>query len=232
MYAGIILKRFDLKVMPAKNGMEVLKFLRISEADVLLLDINMSPMDGFTVLKHIKEDKQTSHVPVIMVSDDSSRETAEKCKNLGCFDYLTKPLKIYKLYDSLERCLFSHMGTNGRHLRADLNKKVEVRYEGENYELYAENLSEGGIFVRKEEPFLVDSEVDVKFYLGGRESIQLKGIIIYTKKLFGDFLTLPPGMAIQFKGLTEKNAKALKFYIEDLIAKDILDGQEEKVIER
>jgi CheY-like chemotaxis protein len=232
MYIGILLKRLDFKVMPVENGIEVLKFLKLSEPDLVILDINMKPMDGLTVLKHIKEDKQTSRIPVIMISVDISRETVEKCKDLGCFDYLTKPLKIDKLHNSLERCFFSHMGTNGRHLRADYNKKVEVTYEGKQYELYAENLSERGIFLRRQEPFPVGSQVDVKFYLGSKESIQLKGIIIYTKILFGDYLTLPPGMAIEFKGLTEDNAKALKFYIEDLIAKDILDGQEEKAIER
>ncbi|OGW27256.1 MAG: hypothetical protein A2X59_07475 [Nitrospirae bacterium GWC2_42_7] len=232
MYAGLLLKRFDFKVLPVENGMEVLKLLRLTDPDLVLLDIYMSDMDGYTVLRKIKSDKQTAHIPVIMISTDSSIETVNKCKELGCFDYLTKPLKIDKLHNMLQECFFAHKGTNRRHLRALFNKKVVVTYEKKEYELYAETISEGGIYIRKEKPFPIGSEVLVKCDLEDRGSIQIKGNVIYTKKLFGDFLSLPPGMAILFQELTENSAKTLKFYIEDLMAKDILDGQEEKAIER
>lgn len=232
MYAGLLLKRFDFKVLPVENGIEVLKLLRITNPDLVLLDIYMADMDGYTVLRKIKSDKQTTHIPVIIISTDSSIETIQKCKELGCFDYMTKPLKIDKLHNMLQECFFSYKGTHRRHLRTLFNKKVLVTYNQKEYELYAENIAEGGIYIRKENPFPTGSEVFIKFNLGDKDSIQLKGTVIYTKKLFGDFLNLPPGMAIFFKDLTEANAKALKYYIEDLIAKDILDGQEEKIIER
>jgi len=232
MYVGLLLKRFEFKVMPAESGMEVLKLLKLSEADAVILDIHMKNMDGFTVLRHIKEDKQTAHIPVIMVSIDSSSETIEKCMEMGCFDYLTKPIKIDKLHDVLQRCFFSHIGTNRKFLRAPFHKKVIITYRGKQHELYAETLSEGGVYIRKEKPFPISSEAEIELYLNEGGSIKLKGRVIYTKKLFGDFLTLPPGMAIEFTGLTEDDSRALKFYIEDLMARDILDGQEEKVIDR
>jgi CheY-like chemotaxis protein/Tfp pilus assembly protein PilZ len=232
MYAGLLLKRFDFKVLPAENGMEALKLLRLTEPDVVLLDIYMSGMDGYTVLRKIKNDKQTAHIPVIMVSTDSSIETVNKCMELGCFDYLAKPLKIDKLHNMLQKCFYAHKGTNRLHLRALFNKKVMVTYDDKKYELYAETISEGGIYIRKEKPFPEGVEVSIKCDLEDRGPIQLKGNVIYTEKLFGNFMTHPPGMAIYFKELTEEDAKALKLYIEDLVAKDILDGQEEKIIER
>jgi len=105
-------------------------------------------------------------------------------------------------------------------------------YRGSEYELYAETLSEGGIYVRKEEPFPVGSEVALKCSLGDKVSIQLKGNVIYTKKLFGDFLTLPPGMAIAFSGIVPEDVMTLRRYIEDVVAKDIFDSQHEELFER
>jgi CheY-like chemotaxis protein/Tfp pilus assembly protein PilZ len=232
MYAGLLLKRFGFRVMPAENGIELLKLLKLTEADVVLLDIYMEHMDGFAVLRHMKNDKQISHIPVIMMSTDASPETVEKCRNLGCFDFLAKPLKIDKLHNTLQMCFFWHLCTNRRHLRTSFNRKVFVKYDGEQYELYADSLSEGGMYIRKEEPFPVGSEVEVKCPLEDRGPLHLKGDVIYTKKLFGDFFTLPPGMAIKFKELTENDATTLKFHIEDVMAKDILEGQEDKAIER
>ncbi len=232
MYLGLLLKRFGFKVIPAENGLEVLKLVKLIESDVVMLDVHMQMLDGLSVLRHIKGDKRISHTPVIMVSSDSSRETIEHCKRNGCFDYLLKPIKIDKLHASLQLCFFSHMGTNRKHIRTTLNKKVFVDCGGQTYELFSETLSEGGVYLRKEEPLPVGTEVAVMLQLQNGQKLTLMGEVIYIKKLFGDFLILPPGMAIQFKDLTEDDSRILKVHIENLIAEDILEGQRERIIER
>lgn len=232
MYLGLLLKRLDFQVMPAENGFEVLRLSKLAGADVILLDVQMTMLDGFAVLRHLKEDKQTSDIPVIMLTGDPSSKTMEKCRDLGCFDYLRKPLRVDKLHDSLQKCFFSQRGTNRKYLRASYNSKVVLVCGGSRYELYAETLSEGGIYVRKEEPFPVGSEVVVTCSLGGKGSVQVKGIVIYTKKLFGDFLKLPPGMAIAFDGIGEEDEMTLRRFVEDVVAKDIFDSQKEALFER
>lgn len=232
MYLGLLLKRLDFQVMPAENGFEVLRLSKLAGADVILLDVQITMLDGFAVLRHLKEDKQTSDIPVIMLAGDPSSKTMEKCRALGCFDYLRKPLRVDKLHDSLQRCFFSQRGTNRKYLRASYNSKVVLVYGGSRYELYAETLSEGGIYVRKEEPFPVGSEVVVTCRLGDKGSVQVKGIVIYTKKLFGDFLKLPPGMAIAFDGIGEEDEMTLRRFVEDVVAKDIFDSQKEALFER
>ncbi len=69
---------------------------------MILLDIGMETMDGITVLEAVKKDTQTSHIPVIMVSGDNSRETIKKCTRLGCVGYLAKPVNADKLREALE----------------------------------------------------------------------------------------------------------------------------------
>ena len=232
MYLGLLLKRFEFNVMPAENGLEVLRLLKLSRVDLVILDVHMKVMDGFTALRHIREDKQTAHIPIIMVSHDASVEMVDKCKDLGCFDYLTKPLKINRLHDSIQRCFFADKGTSRKYLRVPFSNKVVLTHQGTDYSLYTETLSEGGMYVIKEEPLPAGSDVVVRCDLGERGEIRAKGNVIYTKKLFGDFLTLPPGMAIRFQDISEEDASALKFCIEDIMAKAIFDNHDSRFFER
>jgi uncharacterized protein (TIGR02266 family) len=231
MYIGLLLKRMEFTVIPAENGIEALRLVKLLEPDVVILDVHMEMMDGVTVLRHMKEDKQTSRIPVIMASTDSNKQIIEQCKSLGCFDYLLKPVKLEKLHDCIQKCFFGSMGTNRNFLRALYNRKVEVTYQENHHKLYAENLSEGGIYLRKKDPLPVGSEVEVTLSLKDKDTITLKGVVIYIKELFGDFLKLPPGMAIEFKGLSEDDYKLLRNYIKNLMAEDIIDDQDETVIE-
>ena len=231
MYIGIILKRMGFTVIPAENGLEALRFLRLVEPDVVMFDVALEKMNGITLLKHIKEDKETSHIPVVIVSADSTKETLQTCRELGCAWYVSKPVKVDKIHEALEECLFSQQGKKRRHVRAPLNEKVIVIYNGTLHELYTESLSEGGIYIRKKDPFPVGSEVEVTLPINGGESLRVKGVVVYVKGLFGDVFTIPPGMAVEFRGVKDHEVNILRMYVEQLIAHDIFESQEETVIE-
>jgi len=232
MYVGLLLKRLNYRIIPAGDGVECLKLLKLAEPDAILLDLHMPPLDGLKILQHIKDDSQTSSIPVIMVSNDSSPESVKKCLDLGAYDYLTKPIKIDRLHTVLEECFFSHRGTNRRHLRERFVKKLAVSTDGKEFEFYAETLSEGGIYLRTREPLPIGTEIRMTIGLDNSTSIRAQGTVIYTKRIQEDFMNLPPGMAVQFKGLSEKDVRSLKSYVADLLAKDILESQEEKIIEK
>ena len=232
MYIGLLLKRFGFRVMPADSGFEVLKLMKLIEADVVVLEVHMQHMDGVAVLRHMRENTLTSHIPVIMISADSRHESVEACRNLGCANYLFKPLKVDLLHNALQECFFTHKGISRKHLRALFHRKVIVIHRETRYELFAETLSAGGIYLRKENPFPLGDSLDLTIPLAQGDSLQLKGTIIYMKELLGDFLTLPPGMAVQFREITAGDALQLKNHLETIIAGDILEGQEEKIIEK
>jgi CheY-like chemotaxis protein/Tfp pilus assembly protein PilZ len=232
MYTGILLTRMGFKVIPAENGAEVLNLIKLCAPDIVMLDTHLTIIDGMSVLKSLKEDKQTSHIPVIMVLSNSANKTIKECTKMGCEAYLSKPINISKLHEVLQKSTFSQFGKHRKHLRMSFIRKVIVTFKKKRYELYAETLSEGGIYIRGLKPFPIGSEVEVTIPLKGRRAIRLKGAVIYTKGLFGDVLKIPPGMAIEFKGNTDKKSKILKNYVEDLIAEDILESQEEALIEK
>lgn len=83
-----ILKESNISVVPLNSGRALLTYLRVREPDLILLDIMMPEMDGYGVLKKIRE---TSNIPVLILS--AKDEYSEKILglNLGADDYISKP---------------------------------------------------------------------------------------------------------------------------------------------
>ncbi len=75
----------------ASNGREALKALKTGEYDVVLLDLVMPVLDGFEVLRTMKEDGRLRSLPVIVVSALEEMENVVRCIEMGATDYLPKP---------------------------------------------------------------------------------------------------------------------------------------------
>ena len=88
-----ILRTKAYDVYPASNGELALRLARETQPDLILLDIKMPGMDGFSVCEHLKADERTHDIPVIFIS--ALDETEEKVKSfrLGGVDYITKPVR-------------------------------------------------------------------------------------------------------------------------------------------
>jgi two-component system cell cycle response regulator len=87
-------------VITAFSGKEALDILAKSGAhsiDVILLDVMMPEMDGFTVCKMIKSNPLTSHIPVVMVTALSGIEDRVKGLESGADDFLIKPINDIKI---------------------------------------------------------------------------------------------------------------------------------------
>jgi len=231
MYTSILLNRmgFD-KVIPAKNGIEALKLLRILMPDIVLLDIVMPQMDGIATLRHIKGDEQTSSIPVIIVTIKSDRQAIEECKRLGCSYYITKPVNLNEINNALNENISYPGGRKRKLLRGSFEKKVVLTHKGKKEELHAVCLSEGGIYIRKRNPFRVGTDVEVTISFNEETSVNIKGTVIYIRGFSGDVFKVPPGMAIEFKDLTKSDALMIKEYITELLTEDILNEQNEPCI--
>ncbi|MBI5640599.1 MAG: response regulator [Nitrospirae bacterium] len=231
MYMGLILKRMGFAVIRATSGLEVLKLLKLTEPDVITLDPGIEGKDSYALLNYIKEDKQTSGIPVIMISTDSSKETMEKCMQLGCSGYLLKPIKIYKLHEALQEHIFFPLGTRRRHVRVPFCEKIRIICNGASYELFGETLCEGGIYVMKKDPLPVGSEVEVTLPLEGGKPIRLMGTVIYRVEPVSGVFKHPPGMAIEFRSSQDDQTIRVRTYVEKELARDIFESQEEIIIE-
>lgn len=90
-----ILKANGYAVDIANNGEDVLRFLKVSSYDLIILDIMMPYLDGYETLKIIRD--KNIDVPVLFLSAKSEVDDKIKGLDLGADDYLTKPFKKEEL---------------------------------------------------------------------------------------------------------------------------------------
>ena len=88
-----LLKR-DYKVVVAKSGQTALELAASTQPELILLDVVMPDMNGFSVLKSLKQNPLTLDIPVIMVTGLQSDEDEEMGLQLGASDYIQKPFHL------------------------------------------------------------------------------------------------------------------------------------------
>jgi adenylate cyclase len=90
----ILLRRLKLEgygVLIAESGHQALEMVREKNPDLVLLDVMMPGLDGFAVLRELKEDPRSRHIPVIMISSVSEIQSVVRCIEMGAEDYVSKP---------------------------------------------------------------------------------------------------------------------------------------------
>jgi CheY-like chemotaxis protein len=108
------LKRAGLAngVLRLKDGQEALDYVQGKGADsgrntlhpmLLLLDIKMPRVDGIEVLRQLKSDPQTALVPVIMLTTTDDPREIQRCYELGCSVYITKPVDYHAFVEAINR---------------------------------------------------------------------------------------------------------------------------------
>ena len=91
--ANIYKTKFEMegfKVTVSENGDAGLKDIKKKKPDIVLLDVLLPKMDGFTVLQNIKSDASTADVPVILLTNLGQKDDVEKGLEMGAADYLIK----------------------------------------------------------------------------------------------------------------------------------------------
>ncbi|MFY7815665.1 MAG: response regulator transcription factor [Chryseobacterium taeanense] len=86
----------------ARDGTEVLDFLKNMIPDVILLDIMMPNLDGFSTLDIIKQNETLKNTKVIFLSAKNNPKDIEKGLEMGADAYITKPYSIKKLIQQIE----------------------------------------------------------------------------------------------------------------------------------
>jgi two-component system sensor histidine kinase/response regulator len=99
------LEREGHRVATAVNGVEAMSAVRSQPFDLVLLDIMMPEMDGYTVLSQMKADEELRPIPVIMITALDDEESVVRCIKMGAEDYLPKPFNATLLKARMSACL-------------------------------------------------------------------------------------------------------------------------------
>jgi DNA-binding response OmpR family regulator len=81
----------DYSLFPTKNGHDAIQLAIDKQPDLILLDIMMPGMDGYTVCKQLKANEVTRDIPVIFLTAKNSLDDEAEGLNIGAVDYITKP---------------------------------------------------------------------------------------------------------------------------------------------
>lgn len=90
------------EVFIARDGTEVLEFLKTIVPDVILLDIMMPNLDGYSTLEEIKKNENLKNTKVLFLSAKNNPKDIEKGLEMGADAYITKPYSIKKLMQQIE----------------------------------------------------------------------------------------------------------------------------------
>jgi DNA-binding response OmpR family regulator len=107
--SNIYQTKFDMegfKVSTSDNGQSGLDDAKKKKPDIILLDILLPKMDGFTVLEHLKGDPEVKDIPVLLLTNLGQKDDVEKGLKLGAADYLIKAhFKPQETVDKVKKIL-------------------------------------------------------------------------------------------------------------------------------
>ncbi|MBF0159948.1 MAG: PAS domain S-box protein [Magnetococcales bacterium] len=96
-----ILEGAGLVVECAENGVEAISRLESARYDVVLMDIQMPVMDGYTATRQIRRQPQLAHLPIIAMTANAMSKDRHQCLEAGMNDYVCKPIDKKELFKAL-----------------------------------------------------------------------------------------------------------------------------------
>lgn len=93
------------QVIKANNGQEALKVMETKEPDLIISDVMMPVMDGLTLCRQLKNNVNTSHIPVILLTAKNTAEDRAECYDAGANGYVAKPFELNVLKARIDNFL-------------------------------------------------------------------------------------------------------------------------------
>lgn len=132
-------------VVTATNGFEAIAAAKQFKPDIILLDVMMPEMDGFECCKKLKEDPETSHIPVVMVTALSEKADRIRGLDAGADDFLTKPINDIALFARVKSLVRIKMLIDELRLRD--KTKMQMGLADEASSAFAADVSGARVFV-------------------------------------------------------------------------------------
>jgi PAS domain S-box-containing protein len=102
---GLVLRKLNLEVVEAENGQEAVDLAMSRPFNIILMDMQMPVMDGYTATTKLRE--QGLSIPIVALTANAFQGDEERCRDAGCSHFLSKPIDI----DALIELLADALGT-------------------------------------------------------------------------------------------------------------------------
>ena len=94
---------FDVKI--TTNGTEAVEWAKTLLPDLIVMDLNLSGLDGWEATRRLKNQPETKHIPIIVLTAHTEEKSREKAFAAGCDDYDTKPIDFGGLVRKIQALL-------------------------------------------------------------------------------------------------------------------------------
>lgn len=102
-----VLMSLNYDVLQATDGEEGVAVARAETPDLVLMDLSLPKMDGWTAARALKADEKLRHIPIIALTAHAMVGDRERALEAGCDDYVTKPIDLPKLAGKIAHYLGS-----------------------------------------------------------------------------------------------------------------------------
>ncbi|MEA3349118.1 MAG: response regulator [Chloroflexota bacterium] len=100
-----VLQAEGYTIIEAKNAQQTLKIIETEHPDLILMDINMPDMDGYTLTGQLKKITKLQNVPIIAVTANVMKGDRERTIQAGCDGYIQKPIDVDSLPQQIAQYL-------------------------------------------------------------------------------------------------------------------------------
>ena len=97
------LSRAGLTVIAAEDGQQALDLMRAHHPSVVLMDMNLPVLDGWSACKQARLDDDIKHIPIIALTAHAMETDRQEALDAGCDDYATKPIDFPALLKKIEK---------------------------------------------------------------------------------------------------------------------------------
>jgi CheY-like chemotaxis protein len=98
-----LLEMQEFNVLSAEDGLSGLQLAKDAKPNLIICDINMPKLNGFEVLNKLRKDVSTANIPFIFHTADADPDSQFQAMQLGANDYLTKPVTLGKLLETVTK---------------------------------------------------------------------------------------------------------------------------------
>ncbi len=104
-FVSVSLSMQGFDVVTACDGMDALEKLPQRKFDLVITDLNMPNMDGFELIKALRENAEYAELPIIILSSLADQDSREEGAKLGVHSYVVKPFSLEKIQYEVSKYL-------------------------------------------------------------------------------------------------------------------------------
>ncbi|SNZ02141.1 two-component system, OmpR family, phosphate regulon response regulator PhoB/two-component system, OmpR family, alkaline phosphatase synthesis response regulator PhoP [Persephonella hydrogeniphila] len=203
------LKKENFQVKPFLNSVQALKEIQKNPPDLILLDIMLPDMDGLELCKKIRSNRETEHIPIIMITAKSTEIDKIVGLELGADDYITKPFSIKEVVARIRAILRRSKGVKnpGRIKIKGIEvfpEKFEIKVDGEPVNLTSKEFKLFMLLLSSENRVLSREEILAKVW-EGEFDVYDRTVDVHIKKLrdklapYGNLIETVRGIGYRLK---------------------------------